>query len=422
MKLTFKQFLTEGGNVSVTDIHGAEHLADRMDLRKIPRETLANIISALAHKLNSMFKKEHGSPIWTSKELIDTGHAFNGSSELLFDKSIPTDKFIKHKPTLGDIDLTMPEDLKHEFRTFIDSIKSEVLIKSNIDGHKVVVTYLGNNKESRQIAGEQQINSLFQVEIDNTPFNIQIDFEMLPYKDGKPTAFTKFTHSSDWEDIKAGLKGVAHKYLIRSLVSSGSLRDDVVVVQKAAREGKEVKYMSSYEGRKHVNMMKFSVGRGVRKAFYQSNTKGGNYETEGGTPWKIDGKFAFKEIPTSESTYEEDPIEMLSYIFPKEVVQKHLSKINSFVGILDLMKKYSSEETIQQTFDRMIDLFFEVSYTKDGRASPVQGFERNNPEGDKEIKMAAINKMVEVLPQLKKKMKTVNQEIEKYYANYKMAD
>ena len=56
MKLTFKQFLTEGGNVSVTDIHGAEHLADRMDLRKIPRETLANIISALAHKLSSMFK------------------------------------------------------------------------------------------------------------------------------------------------------------------------------------------------------------------------------------------------------------------------------------------------------------------------------------------------------------------------------
>ena len=33
----------------------------------------------------------------------------------------------------------------------------------------------------------------------------------------EPDEFSKFGHNSDWEDIKQGFKGVAHKFMLMSL-------------------------------------------------------------------------------------------------------------------------------------------------------------------------------------------------------------
>ena len=84
----------------------------------------------------------------------------------------------------------------------------------------------------------------------------------------------------------------------------------------------------------------------------------------------------------------------------------------SFIRTLQLIKKYVSNDKIEEVHDQFVRLMW-------GRGS--QGIERNNPKADRDIKMSAYNELIGVFPFLKSKEKVVGNIIEEYYSNYKMS-
>ena len=85
--------------------------------------------------------------------------------------------------------------------------------------------------------------------------------------------------------------------------------------------------------------------------------------------------------------------------------------LDSFVGLLDLLKKNSTPDVIESTY---LDMVQDKLIGKDS-----QRLDATNPEVDRSVKMAIIAKMKQEFPSLKKYDDLVNDLSEKYYASYK---
>ena len=103
-------------------------------------------------------------------------------------------------------------------------------------------------------------------------------------------------------------------------------------------------------------------------------------------------------------------------IFQKHPTGNDMKDFNSFVGLVKLMKKYSSKDIIEDFFYNQL-----VSKTL-FCATGCQGLERNNPEGDLEIKGAMVNYLYDSFPYLKSYKSKVDAAIDEYYKNYKMIE
>ena len=68
--------------------------------------------------LNTLFEKETGSPIWEDFEVVKSGYV-NGSSQFFFDDGIDDDEFKKHKPRVGDVDITIQRTFKNLYITYL---------------------------------------------------------------------------------------------------------------------------------------------------------------------------------------------------------------------------------------------------------------------------------------------------------------
>lgn len=208
-----------GGTVKT--FRGREAYAEEIDLKsgRIKRQDLrAEVIKAM-RALDSEFKKDHGIGLWdpeTRDEILGTGFAFNGSSAHLFapPETLSDEEFIKFKPKVGDIDLTVPSDRMQELFNTLTRLEDVPLTDR--------ITYLGHNRSSPGV----EIYALFAYTWDpsapegqgDTMF--QVDFEASEYEGGRPTEWSKFSHSSPWRDIEVGVKGLAHKILLFSLASA----------------------------------------------------------------------------------------------------------------------------------------------------------------------------------------------------------
>ena len=396
MKQTFKAFLqilTEGGNVRVTN-DGKEFQADRVDLSVIQRKELVSIMGRLFHALNKKYRAKYKEDLW-KPETIDSGLVFNGSSELLFRDSIKDEDFMKKKPTIGDIDITVDQNKFENVKAFLEKIKGSSVLNDT----DLKIKFLGHNKEeqiSRQSEGKQ-FNSIFSVTYGKIHRNIQVDFEFSEYDDGKPTRWTKFSHSSEWEDLKQGIKGVHHKYLVRALVGMGVSRNDIVVVTPSSTPDK-VKLSSAYKDKVYIGIHKFSVGRGARKALEQQFLPDGK-------PWKYQGHLVYKELPSETADYIKDPNEILKFAFGEKVNPK---KIESFTGLIDLMKDLD-QDVLRRVLDRMVSLYW---------GEDAQELERNNPSLDREVKEAGFKKLTDAFPWYKNKR--LEETKTTFYHNYRM--
>jgi len=226
-----KKIISEGGNSraltpdgEVMDWHGKPALAQKMNLKKHGRSNVKNAFVEMFANLNKLFKKNYGEFIWEDFNIITSGHAFNGSSESFFDPDIDDAKYTKFKPSVGDIDVSVPKEHMNNIWELLKALEGKSLTKN--------ITYVGNNKKTPSAIGEQ-INAVFEYKDKIGSVLGQIDFEASEFENKRPSEWAKFSHSSDWADIQSGIKGVMHKFFLQAMASSTSpIPNSVLLVER----------------------------------------------------------------------------------------------------------------------------------------------------------------------------------------------
>lgn len=412
------EMLMEGGNARFINRETGEvaGFADKMDLQKLPRTKLVDEMVKVLSSINDLFNKKYGEKLWKNFSVITSGKALNGSSSSLFNKEITDEEFVSHKPKVGDIDITFPGEHMGKVWELLNDIEGKKLGNfTKYLGHK------NSNMNPAAAANQAQINAIFEIDAGDYKVNAQIDFEASEYENDSPTSWASFSHNSDWADIKAGFKGVTHKFTLLNLARAQSKLEGISVVTASVaakvmeitkeeyEKGKPVKASKSQEYANPTNLA-FSVAKGIRTKFVPVFFKGGKDQLF------LDGKPVFVEKASKGDTYVTDLEAQFEMIFQKKPSGTDMSEYNSFVGLVKLMKKYSTKEIIK-------DFFFDQLVSKTlFCSSGCQGLERNNPEGDLAIKGAMVNYLYDNFPYLKSYQTKVDGMIDEYYKNYKMIE
>jgi len=278
--LSFKQFiLIEGGNIKANG-HAAEPLEVPLGKRAAVQKDVHGVAKAVADS----FKKSHGEGhdlFGKNHKALETGTAYAGSTNHLMDKKI-SDHDFHHgmtkpghaHPKPGDIDLKVPEE-------HLDKLHAHL---EKHTGKKFgAYTLLGVKKGAGQRHAIMQHNK--------TKAKHQIDFEGSHYEDDEPSKGDQFSHSSNWEDRKAGIKGAHHKIL-----------------------------MNAAGGDKHVFSPQYGLGQRANKL-----------------------------PPSKQKDRTKDPKEVSKRLFGAKADHK---KIHSFQGVTELIKKHIKPEHHQKIYNK----------------------------------------------------------------------
>jgi hypothetical protein len=364
-----KVILNEGGNVEIDGI-----AAQRLDLNKISRSKVVAEIDKALKIINSTFNKMYGVPLW-SPELIANKEFLSGSAFHFFNVKIPDDQFTKVKSSVGDIDTMVDKDLAEKAKNFLTRATGKQFGPAKLVGFKTS-------------PGQDTLISLWQ--FNDPPVAVQVDMELVDYDKGSPTEWSKFSHSSAWEDLSAGIKGVFHKYLLRSLT------------HKDAKD----RYIQMKTKLKKVNAsdLAFAVTGGVREKFepvIDPKTKKPAVAD--------DGLGIYKEIPASDGNYTTDIKGMFTLLVGRKPAKGEEKYLGSFVGVLALINKYFTQEDKNKISSAFMALLFSPA---------AQQLYKGDPANDKREKEIAFNKLVEIL-----KVPVDKNELAKtladYYSKYK---
>ena len=380
-----------GGNVTAITKFGDSTRAEKIPLKQIGRSDFVKTIQSFLKDFNKKFKTFAKQPIWKDENVIMNGFAFNGSTSFIMDPSLSDDEVVKYKQSAGDLDITVPENLKELLFKFLDKYEDKEIYPN--------VKYMGSNKRSLSSIGDQ-INTVFLITFPNgTRSACQIDFEFLPYENDKPTEWAKFSHSSSFEDCKNGIKAVHHKLLLRALVGGASIRRDIVIATQKSTHDNII--LSKNKNDAIPRMLKFSVGRGIRVAYEPLLDENGKQVT-------YDGKFVYKEIPSKSSNYVTMISEIFKLAFGNLEDESELKKFNSFVGVLELMHKYLNRTQIKATYERYVDLLWGL------KPQRAQELEVQNPELDFQVKNAGYQRFIKEFHY----SDNIQSQIEQYYKDY----
>lgn len=365
--------ILEGGNVEV----GGKASVNKVSADKIPVdklnieqwEDLKNEIINTLYSFNNLYKQEFGEYLWPKlKSLIQSGKIFSGSAQHFFTKSLKD--FQKIKDRVGDIDLLYPKEQKNDLGYFLNNYKGTKFGK---------LVYIGHGGKS-----PTQYNTIFRTaSFPKIVSNIQIDFVPVEWEDNSPSKFATFAHASPWNDLQKNIKGVFVKYLFRCLASKDTLKNAKVLTKNG-----KVSNADEYD---KIAMYGFSVDNGLRKK-YDLVDKRGNKEY-------------YKPIPTSLSNYISDLDDIFKFLFGKNGSANELKKMESFLGMLEIIDKYYSKEDIQKVFDRFIDLMW---------GEKAQKIE-NDDNLDFDVKKSAYDAFVNKFKYLEMTDDKFNKVIHKYY-------
>jgi hypothetical protein len=369
-------YLTEGGNVTLRkdakmggNVEGAEKIPV-VDFNPNQFEQLKTEIRNCLISLNKAFKEATGEDLWPNlNRNIDDGKLFSGSSRHLFTKKLNDLK--QYKKTVGDIDLQYPAEKRQALKDFLDTHEDDSFGD---------LTYFGMGGRS-----PIQYNTIFKTKSfpDNIS-NIQVDFEPTYWEDGTPTEFSTYSHYSDWNDLKSGIKGAFSKLLTRALVSEKQRLGDITVMTPTGKVSKAAKY-------DNPGMRGFSVDKGVRVKFAPvTDDRGIQQQSE-------DGKPMYREIPTKESTYERDLSDIFAFLFEKKPDDNEKEMMHSFIGILQLAKKYLDDETEKAVFDT----FMKIIWGEQAQEIEQGEFKDGINWNDFNVKKAAYDEFVKIFPELK---------------------
>ena len=130
----FTKSLAEGGNVRIGDV-GAE----RIDLKKIPRNQITPIIDKLLHSIDAAYRQKYKSPLW-DPELLKSKEFLSGSAFHFLNVAIPDEKFVKVKPSVGDIDTMVDKNKKEPKAGRVFGPIPYEISKSGIEGYKKIAS------------------------------------------------------------------------------------------------------------------------------------------------------------------------------------------------------------------------------------------------------------------------------------------
>jgi hypothetical protein len=354
-----QSIIAEGGNLSLPGGHDAQQI----DLKVHNRAYIVPILNNLINSINNAYSQQYQTPLWDPK-LIKQRAFLSGSSLHFFNTDIPDEEFIAKKPKVGDIDTQVNKDYEGNLEHFLTTNQGKVFGPAKLLGFQ---------------RGNEQFSSLW--EFTDPPIKVQIDLEFVKYDKKGPTAWSQFSHSSSWDDLQAGIKGVFHKFLIQSFTS---LTNQDFLLRKMVGRGKakEQQDIPTTD-----NMVSFAV----------SSSEGGGlrakYEPvldEKGNPLVINGLPVMQALPPA--GYEQDLSKIFGTIFGSRVnpaqLKKILPKTWSFVGLLELMNLILDPQEKERVLDSFINKLF---------APGAQGLYKNDPKRDVTEKNAALNTMLQVL-------------------------
>jgi hypothetical protein len=374
-----KPKLMEGGNLAI----GGDE-AQQIDLKVHNRSYIVPILDNLLQSINNAYTQAYGGPLWNPKVLKSRKY-LSGSSLHFFNTDIPDDEFVRVKPKVGDIDTQVNKDAEGNLEQWLNFVKGKVTGPARLIGFQ---------------RGNEQFSSLW--ELTDPPIKVQIDLEFVAYEKDQPSDWSAFSHSSSWEDLSQGIKGVFHKYLIQSFTR---LTTKEFLLRKLVGRGKA---RAEQDIPTTDNMFSFAV----------SSSEGGGlrpkYEPvvdEKGKPLIIDNLPVMKALPAS--GYEQDIGAIFQSIFGNRVngaqIKKLLPKTWSFVGLLDIMNATMSPEDKDLVLNGFVDKLF---------GQGAQGLYKNDPNRDMGEKNVALNKMIEILGVAPPN--NLEQTRQAYKANYKM--
>ncbi len=193
--LRFKNFIVEGGNITVKTVNG--------DAKAAPfavknRSSQVHDIHHALSALHDSFHKEHGHHLFgDGKKALKSGSLYAGSTKHLMNKGISDEDFAKHKKTVGDVDVQIPHEHGEKLHAYLKA-------GATFGKYKV----LGTKKHGNEVSAVMRHSESGE--------HHQFDFEKSHYKNNEPTAGEQFMHSSSWHDTQAGIKGMHHKILINA--------------------------------------------------------------------------------------------------------------------------------------------------------------------------------------------------------------
>jgi hypothetical protein len=319
MRYSFKKFaLNEGGNIVIGDV-----AADRINLKQIDRDTAVKSFEKSLNAINDAFQKMHGIPLW-SKEILDSLDYLSGSAKHFFDlKSISTNDFVSVKPSVGDLDTQVDGAMKDLIQLFLDKSTNKTFGSFKLVGYSK--------------SGEQFISLWKALDLG---INVQVDLELVEFINGKPTRWSSFSHSSSWQDMKKGIKGLFVKYSHRAL---------------AARTAKPIVLL---KGKKltptKTNASAYTASlKGIRQRLQPVEDPPGVHKF-------IDGLPVYIEIPSKGAKFYNDLEVFFSLLFDgKTATSQDLADLESFIGNIDLVKKYvTNGNEIKQYIERFAELLW----------------------------------------------------------------
>ena len=289
--------LQEGGNAKAIDIEtgdvkqfkGRPANAEQIPLRKINIPKFTAAFRKLFFRIDDMFSMRFDRGLWPERKAfedgINSGAWFSGSSSVMFDPRVKGKDISDVKEEAGDIDVQMPLTNIPDLFAFLHEIEGQEIMPG--------VTYVGNNDKSAK-AADDQIHGVFAYDAGlENPIFVQIDFEGVDFEDDQPEEFVQFGRSSSFSDIKRGLKGVGHKYLLMNLARASSQKPGMKIAKGSATIEKLSqnleKQLSRSKKHQSPSTLAFSVRKGMRDKFEKFATIG---EEE-----------IYKELASSNSTY-----------------------------------------------------------------------------------------------------------------------
>lgn len=375
--------LTEGGNLTLPGGDAAEQI----DLKVTNRSVIVPILNQLLNGINQDFQAQFKKPLWNPK-LLKSGKFLSGSSIHFFNvKGISDEEFAAKKPKVGDIDTQINKENELELEEFLKANQGKTVGSAKLLGFQ---------------RGNEQFSSLWQ--LTDVPIKIQIDLEFVKFDQDEPTAWSQFSHSSAWEDLQAGVKGVFHKFLIQSL---SVLSKKEFLLRKLVGRGKA---RVEQDVPTEDAMLSFAVsskeGGGLR-AKYEPVLD------DQGLPLIKDGMQVMRALPAE--GYEQDIDKIFLALFGDRIGPKQAKELSkkfwSFVGLADVVNQLLTQDEKNRVFGSFLSKLF---------APGAQGLYKNDPKRDAAEKNAALDFLTKTLNAAAPEGMDVEQMRQSYYSAYKM--
>jgi hypothetical protein len=280
---------------------------------------------------------------------------------------ISDEEFKKYKPKVGDIDIQCNQELQDEILDFLNN---------NVGRPIGNETLIGTPSQ-----GNEQYNTLWQLA--NPPIKVQIDFEYGRYapETNKPDEWTKFSHSSSWEDIQQNIKGVFHKYIYRALAKA--VPSEKYIAKLTGLGKKRAMAISGPITDANFSFAVASKGGGGIRAKYKPYI-----DPETNQPKVIDGIPVMEPLKSDQSEYEQNLNKQFQLFFGRAPQGDDRKLQDSFVGTLELMNKYLDDQAKRKTLTDFLDIVFEPG---------AQMITKDDPARDYDVKFAAVNAMLTTL-------------------------